>query len=111
MVTTPYSGWAGLLKTARIILLPPSYFLHIRSQASAIPVPANDTVGGVRASTASLVLGAKHRLRWLWHERRAGTFVYTASDSIDHVFLLPSFVHKMQKGRSLILQTPSLVSR
>ena len=86
MVTTPYSGWAGSLKTARIILLPPSYFLHIRSQASAIPVPANDTVGGVRASTASLVLGAKHRLRWLWHERRAGTFVYTASDSIDHVF-------------------------
>ena len=63
-------------------------------QASPIPMPADDTVGGVRASTASFVLRAKHRLRRRRHKCRAGAFVYAASDPIDHVYLP---VHKIQK--------------
>ena len=68
-------------------------------------MPADTSVGGIRASAASLVLHIKHRLR---HERRAGAFVYTASDPIAHVYLL---IHKMQKGRSLTIQTSPLVNR
>jgi len=57
-------------------------------------MPADDTVGGVRASAASFVLSAKHRLRRRRHKCRTGTFVYAASDPIDHVYLP---VHEIQK--------------
>ena len=58
---------------------------------------------GIRASTASFVLRAKHRLRRHRHKCRAGAFVYAAPAFMHHSFLLSGharlFILKMQKER------------
>ena len=50
-------------------------------------MPADDTVGGIRASAASFVLRAKHRLRRRRHKRRASALVYAASAFMHHSLL------------------------
>ena len=72
---------------------------------TAVPAAGRRAVvgTGIGTSTASLVFGAKHRLRRHRHKCRAGAFVYALSDPIAHVFLLSGharlFVPKTQKER------------
>ena len=72
-------------------------------------MPTDNTVGGIRASTASFVLGAKHRLRRHRHKCRAGAFVYAASAFMHHSFLLSGharlFILKRKKSAgSMVLR-------
>ena len=87
----------------RSSLLPPPYFLHIYPQTASTPVPTDNTVGGIRASTASLVFGAKHRFRRHRHKCRAPAIVYAAPAFMHHSFLLSGharlFILKTQKER------------